>query len=140
MPAGLHDRLEPVEAQLLIPGEESSLRPLLVATSAEGEDDDRPPSRIAPALWSIPALALRLQDALPWLATLDAARQTPSLRALAAMSQLVQKMILRGDYAPAPQPGVMQWAPHWSIDTQWVLAALADLVPGTLCKIGRAHV
>src|SRR5690606_36514179 len=52
---------------------------------------------------------------------------------LAATSQLVQRLIARGDYAPAPQPGVLQFAPHWSKDTQWVLAALAELVPGSLC-------
>jgi hypothetical protein len=121
------------ETQVLIPAEESSLRPVVLAAAADGEDEDRPPSRIAPALWTIPATTLPLAAAVPWLASLDAARQPAALRALAAASQLVMKMVARGDYAPAPQPGVMQWAPHWSTDTQWVLAALADLIPGSLC-------
>ena len=89
--------------------------------------------RVAPALWTIPALGLRLADALPWLASLPADKQPAPLRAIAALAQLVEKLIARGDYAPAPQPGVLQWTPHWNADTQWVLAALADLVPGTLC-------
>jgi superfamily II DNA or RNA helicase len=133
LPADLLAKSEPVDAQLLIPSEESTLRPLLLTATVDGDDDDKQPSRIAPALWTVPALGLRLQDSLPWLASLDAPRQAAGLRALAALAQLVVKLVARGDYAPAPQPGVMQWAPHWSTDTQWVLAAIADLVPGTAC-------
>jgi hypothetical protein len=124
---------EPVEAQLLIPVEEVSLRPLLVATPGEVDEDDRSQSRTAPALWSIPALGLPLAQAVPWLASLDAKRQTPALRALAAASSLVMRLIARGDFAPGPQPGVMLFAPYWSPETQWVLAAIAEMVPGTLC-------
>jgi hypothetical protein len=116
-----------------LPSEEASLRPLSGTRDGDSDEDDRPQSRIAPALWSIPALGLPLADALPWLASLDAARQTPELRALCSISQLVLKLVARGDFAPAPQPGVMRWAPHWSKDTQWVLAALAELIPGSLC-------
>jgi hypothetical protein len=105
----------------------------VLASGRADDEEDRPPSRISPALWTIAAKGITLADAVPWLASLDAARQPAALRALAAASQLVFKLIARGDYAPAPQPGVLQWAPHWSADTQWVLAALADLVPGTLC-------
>jgi superfamily II DNA or RNA helicase len=130
-PPHLAAKAEPVDAQLLIPAEESTLRPVVQLDDAV--DEDRAPSRIAPALWSIRAQGLPLADALPWLASLDPRPQQPSLRALIALAQLVQKMIARGDYAPAPQPGVLQWAPHWSTDTQWLLAAIADLVPGMLC-------
>ncbi len=133
VPSELLAKAETIDAQVLIPAEESSLRPVVLATIGEADDEERPQARIAPALWTIPATTLRLADALPWLASLDAARQPAPVRALAAASQLVMRLIVRGDYAPAPQPGVMQWAPHWSTDTQWVLAALADLVPGTLC-------
>jgi hypothetical protein len=122
-----------VEAQLLIPVEEASLRPLLVATPGEGDDDERPQSRTAPALWSIPALGLPLAAAVPWLASLDPKKQPPTLRALAAASRLVMRLIERGDFAPGPQPGVMQFAPHWCTETQWVLAAIAEIVPGSLC-------
>ncbi len=89
--------------------------------------------RIAPALWTIPALGVPLADAVPWLASLDAGASPPGLRALAAASKLVLKLVERGDYAPAPQPGVLRFAPHWGADTQWLVAALADLVPGNLC-------
>ncbi len=133
MPTSLLARAEPVEVQILIPAEEASLRPTVVAAAGDGDDEERPQARIAPALWTIPARGLRLTDAIDWLAGLDAARLPPALRALAAASQLVLKLVARGDYAPAPQPGVLHWAPHWHADTQWVLAALADLVPGSTC-------
>ena len=109
------------------------MRPLLVVESSDTDEDDRPQSRIAPALWTIPALGLRLADAIPWLASLAVAAQPPTLRALVAASQLVQRLVTRCDFAPAPQPGVLQWAPHWSPETQWVMAAIAELVPGSLC-------
>ena len=106
MPAGLAALLEPIDEQLLIPVEESTLRPVALATATD-DDEDRPASRIAPALWSIPAKGLPLVAAVPWLAALDAQKQPPALRALAAASQLVLRMVARGDYAPAPQPGVV---------------------------------
>ncbi|MBM4062700.1 MAG: hypothetical protein FJ265_16625, partial [Planctomycetes bacterium] len=133
LPPGLAARAAPVAVQLLLPTEEASLHPLAASGPEDGEDDERPQHRVAPALWSIPALGLPLADAVPWLATLDAAQQPPGLRALVATSQLVMRLCRRGDFAPAPQPGVLHWVPHWNRDTQWLLAALAELVPGSLC-------
>ncbi|MBM3960636.1 MAG: hypothetical protein FJ306_01845, partial [Planctomycetes bacterium] len=134
LPAELAGKLEAVDAQLLTPVEESTLRPVgLAATTDEDDDSDRPPARIAPALWTIPARGLPLDAAVTWLAALDAKKQPPALRALAAASQLVLRMVARGDYAPAPQPGVLRWAPHWAVDTQWAMAAISDLLPGALC-------
>ena len=124
--------LEPVEVQLLIPVEESTLRPVVLVGAAD-DDEDRPQARIAPALWTIPAQSLPLAAAIAWLASLDAQKQPAALRALSAASQLVLRMVARGDFAPAPQPGVLQWAPHWATDTQWVMASVADLMPGALC-------
>ena len=132
LPAFLATKTEPIEAQLLIPAEESSLRPVTLIVDGD-DDEDRPQSRIAPALWSIPALGLPLMDAVPWLAAMDASKQPPALRSLIALSQLVQKLVARGNYAPAPQPGVLHYAPHWEPDTQWVLAAIAEIIPGMLC-------
>lgn len=43
------------------------------------------------------------------------------------------KLIARGDFAPAPQPGVLEFAPHWNEQTKWILASIADLLPGSLC-------
>ena len=54
------------------------------------------------------------------------------MRLFAAAGQLVEKMVKRGDFAPAPE-GVLQAIPFWRNDTQWLVAALADLVPGSLC-------
>ena len=71
-----------------------------------------------------------LQEA--WLAALELGPLSPSLRAMAAAARLAVRLRDRGDYAPAPQPGVARVAPHWSVDTQWVLAAVAELLPGSL--------
>lgn len=138
LPLELRAKTQPVVVQLLLPSEEASLRPLFSSRFGEADDEDRTQDRIAPALWSIPALGLRLDDALPWLASLEPAHQPPALRALSATCQLVLRMIARGDYAPAPQPGVLHWAPHWCKDAQWVLAALAEIVPGSLCTARSA--
>ncbi|MFN3243092.1 MAG: DEAD/DEAH box helicase [Planctomycetota bacterium] len=73
-----------------------------------------------------------LADAVPWLASLDPATQPPAMRLFAAASQLVDKMVRRGDFAPAPE-GVLAFVPFWKPETQWLVAALADLVPGNLC-------
>ncbi|MCA8947937.1 MAG: DEAD/DEAH box helicase [Planctomycetes bacterium] len=131
LPAELFDRCTPVPLQILLASEEASLQPI---AQLEGTDeDDRPPQRIAPALWTIPALGLPLADAVPFLAGLEPRTQAPALRALAALSRLVLKLIARGDYAPAPQPGVLRFAPYWEGRTQWLLAGIAEIVPGSLC-------
>ena len=133
LPTELRGRASTVELQILLAVEEASLEPLLTTAPADGEEDDRGATRTAPALWTIPAIGLSLADALPWLIGLDPATQPPALRVLAAASRLVQKLADRGDFAPAPQPGVLHWTPHWTTDTQWVLAGLAEIVPGSLC-------
>ena len=129
LPESLQATAEPVDVQLLLPVEESSLQPI---ASATGEEDEQKPARIAPSLWTLPALATPLADAVPLLAALDLDSLTPSMRALAAACKLAVHMKERGEFAPAPQPGVARVAPHWSTDTQWALAAIAELVPGSL--------
>jgi len=132
LPPELRDRTETVQAQLLLPSEESSLQPV-TAANGNDEDDERNAKRIAPALWTVPALGLRLVDAVPFLAELDPRTQAPPIRILSALSRLTMALIDHGNYAPAPQPGVLRFVPHWDTKTQWVLAGLAELVPGSLC-------
>ena len=129
LPESLRGKTEPVDLQILLPIEEQSLQPI---HSVVGDDDDQKNARIAPSLWTMPALAASLADAVPVLAALDIDPLAPTLRALAAACKLVVQMRDRGDFAPAPQPGVARFAPHWSADSQWCLAALAELVPGSL--------
>jgi hypothetical protein len=125
-----------VNAQLLLPTEETELTPMAgMPTSAN--EDDKGSGRIAPGLWTIPALGIPLRQAVPWLLSLNAATQTPAIRLLAAASQLVSKLVSRGDFAPAPE-GVMKHVPFWTTETQWVVAALAELVPGNLCTARTA--
>src|SRR5262245_9140381 len=99
LPADLRARGAPVEFQLLVPVEESSLRP--VASNGSTDEDDRAAVRVAPSLWTIPAFGVPLGDAVPWLATLDLEASSPTLRALAAASRLVLALRDRGDFAPA---------------------------------------
>ena len=66
-------------------------------------------------------------SAVPWLASLDPAQLPPSMRLFAAASQLVDKLVRRGEFAPAPE-GVLQSIPFWTTETQWLAAALADIV------------
>ena len=87
-----------IDAQLLLPTEESSLRPLTAIPDTEN-DEVRSQSRIAPSLWTIPALGIRLEDAVPWLASLDPATLPPAMRLLAAAGQLVDKLV--------PPPGAV---------------------------------
>jgi SNF2 family DNA or RNA helicase len=129
LPDSLRGKTEPVDLQILLPIEEQSLQPI---QSAVADDDEQKNARIAPSLWTMPALAATLADAVPVLAALDIDPLAPTLRALAAACKLVVQMRDRGDFAPAPQPGVARFAPHWSLDSQWCLAALAELVPGSL--------
>ena len=121
----------PVDAQLLLPTEESTLRPLTAIPDSENEEV-KSKARIAPSLWTIPALGVPLADAVPWLASLDPATLPPALRLFAAAGRLADKMVRRGDFAPAPE-GVLEFIPFWKHETQWLVAALADLVPGVLC-------
>lgn len=83
LPLELRAKTQPVIVQLLLPSEEASFA-LSTSRFGEADDEDRTQDRIAPALWSIPALGLRLDDALPWLASLEPAHQPPALRALSA--------------------------------------------------------
>ena len=118
------------DLQILLPVEESTLRPV---PAQPGEDDeDRPQERVAPSLWTIPGDALPLSVAVPWLAEQDPRSLRPSMRLLALACRLAIQMRNRGDFAPAPQPGVARIAPHWTTESQWALAALAELVPGAL--------
>ncbi len=137
LPPELRSVARRVDFQLLIAVEESSLRPV---GSMGGDEDERSSQRIAPSLWTVPGLGVPLGIAIPWLARLDAAQDDattavpllPSLRALAAAARLAVHLRDRGEFAPAPQPGVARFAPHWTTDSQWCLAALAELVPGSL--------
>ena len=131
VPSEVCAQATPVDAQLLLPTEETSLRPLTAIPDSENEEA-RARARVAPSLWTIPALGVPLADAVPWLASLDPATLPPSMRLFAAASQLVEKLVQRGDFAPAPE-GVLQSIPFWTSETQWLVAALADIVPGSLC-------
>ena len=112
LPAELAAAATTVDAQLLLPTEESELTPL-AAMPTSGSEENKATGRIAPGLWTIPALGIPLGKAVPWLLTLDAATQAPTLRLLAAASQLVNKLVLRGDFAPAPE-GVLKHVPYWT--------------------------
>ena len=130
LPPELREKGDVISFQILLPVEESSLRP--VDTEPPTNEEERSNERVAPSLWTIPGFGLSLAVAVPWLAKLDAVELQPSLRVLAMTAQLIMSMRDRGDFAPAPQPGVAKVAPHWTSESQWCLATLAELVPGSL--------
>ncbi len=121
--------------QILLPVEESTLNPL---HSAVADEEDKQQARVAPSLWTFPAQTVPLAAAVPWLAQQDMAPLQPTMRALAGAAKLCVHVADSGDFAPAPQPGVARWAPHWSTSTQWCLAALSELVPGSLLTARNA--
>ena len=64
LPEDLRALAETTEIEILLPCEETSLRPLLaddLSRNGEGEE------RVVPALWHVPALALPLRAAIPFL-------------------------------------------------------------------------
>lgn len=126
----LAEQTDRLSLQILLPTDEASLRPVTATTSEEEEEPDR--GRIAPALWTIPAVGLALRDAVPWLAGLDPVRQAPGLRVLSLAARLVQWMVTRRQYAAAPQRGVLRVVPHWTAESMWCLAVLAENLPGSL--------
>ena len=103
LPSALRKGAGKLSFQILLPVEESTLRPV---PAQPGEDDeDRPQERVAPSLWTIPGDALPLAVAVPWLAEQDPRSLRPSMRLLALACRLAMQMRGRGDFAPAPQPG-----------------------------------
>ena len=87
LPDALGAKTERIELQLLVPVDESSLQPV---SSPRGEEDEKLPGRVAPSLWTMPAVSLPLSAAVPWLATLDLTHLMPSMRSLAATSRAIR--------------------------------------------------
>ncbi len=128
----LGPKAAPVSLQILLPSDESSLLPV-GDPGDDGEEGQGPQaSRVAPALWTIPALGLPLADAAPWLAGLDHATLPPGMRVLALAARLARSLAERGEYSPATAPGVLTVVPHYDQAACWALCALAELVPGSL--------
>jgi superfamily II DNA or RNA helicase len=125
-----------IDFQILLPVEESSLQPVRAhegKPESDGvEDEDRGTDRIAPSLWTIPGYGLPLHRAVAWLAKLEPKELDPTCRSLSLAARLTLALRDRREFAPAPQPGVASFAPHWSPASQTCLAAVAELVPGSL--------
>lgn len=129
MPADLLARSEECELELLIPTEESSLRPVTPhRLAAKGEGGQR----VVPGLWRLHARALPLVEAVPYLAGLEIDLRAPGLCFLTQAARLVQALLARRAFAPASNPTLMRFVPFWEQDTLRCLGAIAELVPGTL--------
>ncbi len=131
LPESLRPQAERTEIEILLPTEETSLRPLLADdVGRNGESEER----IVPALWHVPALALPLPVAIPFLAE-DAqlAEDAAGLGYLRAASRLVMEMLRRGDFAPArADHKLLRFVPRWQPDTTAALRAVCLLAPEAL--------
>jgi superfamily II DNA or RNA helicase len=161
LPAEVHERLEPVAFEMLVATEESTLRPvtpLVLRAGAEGgaEEEQSGTSatagsedRMVPALWHMAGRALRLEDAIPLLTSMQADYDQPGLGFLCRAARLVQAMLERGDYAPAAvaaapessesgerRKSLLAFVPYWRDESVRVLGGLAELVP-TMMRTAR---
>ena len=129
LPESAHPQLQPQEFQILVPSEESTLRPITVARYKEGVGAGL---RVAPALWQISGQALPLDVAVPVLAAMEPGPHEPTLKFLIYASCLVQAMLERGDFARAEDPNVLSFVPRFGNRSLRCLSALAEQVPESL--------
>jgi superfamily II DNA or RNA helicase len=129
LPDDVRAELKPQDFQILLPSEESTLRPITIARYKEGVGTGL---RVAPALWQITGQALPLDRAVPVLAEMDPRPQEPSLKFLIHAAGLVQAMLQRGDFAHAEDPNVLSFVPRFGLRSLRCLSALAELVPESL--------
>ena len=127
LPVELQAHLSSVEVQILLPTEESPLRPWTATVASATASTPE----IAPGLWRIPALALPLRHAVPWLGRQEPDDDRPELRFLIHASRLVESILDRGDFVRA-EGGALNHLPQWSPALVRCLAVLAELVPGNL--------
>ncbi|MBK8980579.1 MAG: DEAD/DEAH box helicase [Planctomycetes bacterium] len=120
------DVLRDVELEMVLPTEESTLRPVLREPSPQSASSER----IVPGMWRLPAVGLPLRDALPWLAEHRPALPRPGLVFLTHAARLARGMIARGDFAPADAKSFLDYVPVWSERALRGLGAIAELVPG----------
>ena len=131
LPEDLRALAETTEIEILLPCEETSLRPLLaddLIRNGEGEE------RVVPALWHVPALALPLRIAIPFLAThADLPADAAGMAYLRAATTVVLTMLRRGDFAPArADHKLLRFVPRWKPDTTAALRAVSMLAPEAL--------
>ncbi|MCB9870277.1 MAG: hypothetical protein H6836_01115 [Planctomycetes bacterium] len=129
LPEHVLGALQDLDFQILLPCGESDLTPYTVELARKGL---KPGVRIAPALWQIPGKALDLATAIPMLAELDPEHAEPGLRLLAYSARLVMAMVERGDFAPAQNPKLLHFVPHFGRESLLVLAGLTEMVPESL--------
>lgn len=128
LPAALHEHIEELEAQILLPTEESELVPVPPTS-----DDIPSGARIAPALWNVPALALPLDVALRWLATYEPDEHAaPSVRMIARAARLVMAMVERKAFAAPERGGHLRVMPCYDAVSIACLGGLAEMTAGAL--------
>ncbi|MEO0478146.1 MAG: SNF2-related protein [Planctomycetota bacterium] len=114
------------DAELLLPTEESRLTPIFSTQEIPTNE------RTVPAMWRVPVLALPLDKAFPWLAGLDPSQQGVGLVTLRELARLTLGMIGQDQFAKAEPGAFLQHVPVWSEAAVQALAAVAELVPGSM--------
>jgi len=125
LPSDLRDRSETVDCEVLLPTEESTLR----ALTAVGRTEDRETGRVVPGLWRLPACAVPLDAAVPYLAGMSHALDQPGLCFLIHASRFALALAERGDFAPADEKSFLHWLPALDDEGLRCLRAVAELVP-----------
>jgi len=129
LPDELRGDAEAREFEMLLPTEESVLRPVLRLDGRDGESSDR----VVPAMWRVPGVALPLAAAVPWLAGAATAASPAGIRFLGAAARLTLGMLRRGEFGPArPDHKLLRFVPVWRPPAIAALRAVALLSPESL--------
>ncbi|MEZ5966563.1 MAG: SNF2-related protein [Planctomycetota bacterium] len=129
LPPELREVAEARDFEILLPTEESGLRPLLRSEARDSETSER----IVPAMWRVPGLALPLATAVPYLAGAAAAPAPAGVRFLGAAARLTVALLRNGDFARArPDHKLLHFVPVWRQPTIDCLRGVALLSPESL--------
>jgi len=130
LPEELRGSAEEREFEMLLPTEESALRPVS-GPHARAEGDAA--ERVVPALWRIRGIALPLATAVPYLARCAGPESPAGIRFLGAASRLVLVMLRAGDFVAArPDHKLLRFVPIWRPPTIAAARAVAQLSPECL--------
>ncbi len=130
LPPEIRSACEPREFEILLPTEESNLKPIGVGEARESEDIGS--KRIAPGMWRMTGATLPLDKALDYLADYSPEIEQPGFGFLARASRFVRSLLSRGDFAPAVADAVVDFVPHWNRPAIHCLGALAEIAPTSL--------
>ena len=130
LPSEIAEACEQREFEILLPTEESTLRPVGVVQARGGNLGGG--RRIVPALWRIPARILPLDRALDYISEIAPSIEQPGLSFLSRAAKLARTMLRNGEFAPADATAVVRHVPYWTEHSIYALSALTEVAPTAL--------